>query len=727
MPSIFACFGGCSGGLVPPEHTELSRNELKALYERSIGFNNGRLIVHGIFARADTKNNNKRVYPKYILKREVAKFEQQHIVKGTALGELDHPNYASQYFKCLNLPNVSHQVLEVQWKGDQLWGTIEILPTPSGMLLWELYSQGIKLGVSSRGWASLRTDPKAKCVYVDDDFELITFDFVTEPSTRGAYLVPIRRAYRARVPDQSKAVQIAHLGHGVVSMMHVPRLPEVAALVSRINELHAQQVAEEVMAAQAAAGLTLRPPAAAAVGEGAYAGGAPAGRGHPLDKLLCHSHYVVYSQAAYLAREPHARDFASHLTMFATRAHLADQQQFLNRSDLNALILREMAKEEEEEQQHPQQAAAVAAGTSYQAVPRGPGAAAPAALQQGGYQHMAGQTRQGATGISSSQSGYNSGRSSNGQVAAQYLHPSRSIGILQHVDSMDASTSGTPTMAEQLKAHSAQQHQQQTRSQRAASLDQRDSSSRGLAQSDSAECQGVLPASDLGAWSLHPNALDIPSQPPGTGNQHQAGPGSSSSSNHGQPMALMPNAPGRPPLPPGALQQAQQAQQLHLAGVPGGYQEGVQGPGSSQSDSASLCSSQYSVSKRPPVLPYKAAPTFQPAGYGSSGGPPAPGQRNLAAAPPSMARGSNIQQAGAGQGQVAQAAAVVGRPGVGQAEAARAAQEVAEEFQRIKRTLASFGHRYTEQQGSLARMFKARLPLTADAGAPVFSLTGARL
>jgi hypothetical protein len=95
----------------------------------------------GIFARADTKNNNKRVYPKYILKREVAKYEAAHILRGTALGELDHPNYASQYFKCLNLPNVSHQVLDVEWKGDQLWGTIEILQTPSGLLLWELYSQ----------------------------------------------------------------------------------------------------------------------------------------------------------------------------------------------------------------------------------------------------------------------------------------------------------------------------------------------------------------------------------------------------------------------------------------------------------------------------------------------------------------------------------------------------------------------------------------------------------
>ena len=97
--------------------------------------------------------------------------------------------------------------------------------------------QGIKLGVSSRGWASLRTDPEAKCVYVDDDFELITFDFVTEPSTKGAYLVPIVRQYRKPLPDQAKCVHVAHLGHGVVSMCNVPRLPDVRTLVGRINEL----------------------------------------------------------------------------------------------------------------------------------------------------------------------------------------------------------------------------------------------------------------------------------------------------------------------------------------------------------------------------------------------------------------------------------------------------------------------------------------------------------
>lgn len=83
--------------------------------------------------------------------------------------------------------------------------------------------------------------PAAKCVYVDEDFELITFDFVTEPSTHGAFLVPICKAYKALVPDQSKAVQISHLGHGVASMRNISRLPQVPTLVNRINELQQPQ------------------------------------------------------------------------------------------------------------------------------------------------------------------------------------------------------------------------------------------------------------------------------------------------------------------------------------------------------------------------------------------------------------------------------------------------------------------------------------------------------
>lgn len=95
----------------------------------------------GLFARADCQNTNGRVYPKSILQREVARFKEQHVAKGIALGELNHPSYFSSYFRHLNLPNVSHQVLDLRWRGPELWGTLEVLPTPAGLLLSELYSK----------------------------------------------------------------------------------------------------------------------------------------------------------------------------------------------------------------------------------------------------------------------------------------------------------------------------------------------------------------------------------------------------------------------------------------------------------------------------------------------------------------------------------------------------------------------------------------------------------
>jgi hypothetical protein len=97
--------------------------------------------VAGLFARADARNTNGRVYPARILRREVRRFRASHVRRGTALGELNHPSYYSAWFRSLNLPNVSHQVLELRWRGRELWGTIEVLPTPAGLLLSELYSK----------------------------------------------------------------------------------------------------------------------------------------------------------------------------------------------------------------------------------------------------------------------------------------------------------------------------------------------------------------------------------------------------------------------------------------------------------------------------------------------------------------------------------------------------------------------------------------------------------
>tara|TARA_Y100000385_G_C13067862_1_gene627577 strand:- start:995 stop:1657 length:663 start_codon:yes stop_codon:yes gene_type:complete len=148
--------------------------------------NNGRVIVTGCLQRAEAKNQNGRVYPKEILLREVANYKKVQIAEKRALGELDHPESS-----VVNLQNVSHNVLEVWWKGDEVMGKVEVLGTPAGNILKELLKSGIKLGISSRGLGSveeLREDPGS--VKVKDDFELICWDFVSNPSTHGAFMQP---------------------------------------------------------------------------------------------------------------------------------------------------------------------------------------------------------------------------------------------------------------------------------------------------------------------------------------------------------------------------------------------------------------------------------------------------------------------------------------------------------------------------------------------------------
>lgn len=143
------------------------------------------LIVQGVLQRANAKNQNGRVYPKDILEREVKKYDDNFVKERRALGELDHPDSS-----VVNLQNVSHNVLEMMWNGDDLVGKVEILTTPSGNILKALFKAGIKLGISSRGLGSVRKNVRENADEVQDDFELIAFDFVSNPSTRGAFLFP---------------------------------------------------------------------------------------------------------------------------------------------------------------------------------------------------------------------------------------------------------------------------------------------------------------------------------------------------------------------------------------------------------------------------------------------------------------------------------------------------------------------------------------------------------
>ncbi len=145
----------------------------------------GPLVVQGVLQRAEAKNQNGRVYGKEILEREAQKYDENFIRERRALGELDHPDSS-----VVNLKNVSHNVKRMYWNGNDLMGEVEILTTPSGNILKELLNCGIKLGISSRGMGSVKKNVHEGTDEVQDDFELIAFDFVSNPSTRGAFLYP---------------------------------------------------------------------------------------------------------------------------------------------------------------------------------------------------------------------------------------------------------------------------------------------------------------------------------------------------------------------------------------------------------------------------------------------------------------------------------------------------------------------------------------------------------
>ena len=163
----------------------------------SINENNGKLIVRGVLQRAEAKNQNGRIYPREILHREAKKYTKEFIKERRAMGELDHPESS-----VVNLQNVSHNIKEMHWEGDNLLGTVEVLSTPSGNILKELFKSGIKLGISSRGMGSVETvnEDDGQVTQVQPDFELIAFDFVSNPSTHGAFMYPMNESVNKDLP-----------------------------------------------------------------------------------------------------------------------------------------------------------------------------------------------------------------------------------------------------------------------------------------------------------------------------------------------------------------------------------------------------------------------------------------------------------------------------------------------------------------------------------------------
>jgi len=159
----------------------------RRLVEQSINENKP-LVVKGVIQRAEAKNQNGRIYPKEILEREIQNYVNGPVKERRALGELDHPESS-----VINLQNVSHNVTKIKMVGDDVYGEVEILSTPAGNILKELFRNGITVGISSRGMGSVQESGNGT-VEVQDDFELLCWDFVSTPSTHGAYMTPAGRA-----------------------------------------------------------------------------------------------------------------------------------------------------------------------------------------------------------------------------------------------------------------------------------------------------------------------------------------------------------------------------------------------------------------------------------------------------------------------------------------------------------------------------------------------------
>ena len=162
----------CPDGMCPDLLTEREKREIS----------NGAMYLTGRIQTADKQNGNGRVYPYEVLKREMDNYKKI-VADNRACGELDHPDDS-----VVNLKNVSHIITDIWWEGKDVMGKIKVLDTPSGKTVKGLISSGVKLGISSRGLGSVRES--AGQTVVENDFQLICFDIVSEPSTPNAFVYP---------------------------------------------------------------------------------------------------------------------------------------------------------------------------------------------------------------------------------------------------------------------------------------------------------------------------------------------------------------------------------------------------------------------------------------------------------------------------------------------------------------------------------------------------------
>jgi len=162
----------CEGGVCRDLLTEAEKRDVKE---------NNAMYLTGLMQECDVQNGNGRIYPQNILMREVKTY-QKLVKEHRALGELDHPEDS-----VINLRNASHMVTRLWTEGVKVMGTVKVLNTPSGKILRSLVEDNCQLGISSRGLGSVHENMDGSII-VEDDFQLICFDFVSEPSTPNAYM-----------------------------------------------------------------------------------------------------------------------------------------------------------------------------------------------------------------------------------------------------------------------------------------------------------------------------------------------------------------------------------------------------------------------------------------------------------------------------------------------------------------------------------------------------------
>jgi len=179
------------------DHTPFYSAKFTIAENKQLGEGKSLVTLVGKLQEAEQKNGNGRVYPREILEREVKKYVEGPVKTRTALGELDHPESS-----VVNLSNASHIVTEVWWKGNDLMGKLQLLPTPSGNIAKALVMSNIPLGISSRGMGSVKQ--LGETVEVQDDFELLCWDLVSVPSTPQAYMKLAEGKQIQTVKDYSK-------------------------------------------------------------------------------------------------------------------------------------------------------------------------------------------------------------------------------------------------------------------------------------------------------------------------------------------------------------------------------------------------------------------------------------------------------------------------------------------------------------------------------------------